>query len=107
MSNLAKIRRIFPRRVKIKLVLLLIGIIVGAQIETLALGVIQPFILILTDPSIVYTNSTINFVYTLFGFSSVTPFLALLGVAVAFVYIFRGLYIWFGCQKSRKKFSVV
>ena len=95
MSNLTKIRKIFPRRVKIKLVLLLVGIIVGAQIETLALGVIQPFILILTDPSIVYTNSTINFVYTLFGFSSVTPFLALLGVAVAFVYIFRGLYIYF------------
>ena len=95
MSKLTKLRHIFPRNVKIKFAFLLVGIIVGAQIETLTLSIIQPFILILTDPSIIYTNRTISFVYNLFGFDGIVPFLAFLAVIVALVYAFRGLYVYF------------
>ena len=95
MSRLMKSRHIFSRYVKIKLVLLLIGIIIGAQVETMTLAVVQPFVLILTDNSVVYENIYISFVYNLFGFVGITGFLALLSCGIAGVYAFRGLYVYF------------
>jgi len=95
MTRLFKFRSILPRYVKIKLALLLVGIIVGAQIETLTLAVVQPFVLVLTDSSIVYENQYLNFVYRLFGFSEITRFLALMSGGIATVYALRGLYVYF------------
>ena len=95
MSKFTKLRYIFPRGIKIKLILLLVAIIAGAQIETLTLSVIQPFIWILTDHDIVYTNRLVGFVYRLFGFGDITHFLAFLAVVIAVVYAFRGLYFYF------------
>ena len=95
MTRLTKVRHILPRNAKIKLVLLIVGAIIGAQVETLTLAAIQPFILILTDPSIIYSNRTINFIYTALMFDSTTVFLAFLAVVIALVYAFRGLYVYF------------
>ena len=95
MSRVLKVRHILPRAVKIKLIFILIGILAGAQIETLTLAAVQPFVLILTDNSIVYTNSLLNFVYNLFGFNETTGFLALIAVGIAVIYAFRGLYVYF------------
>lgn len=95
MTLLNKARCIFPRNVKIKFIFLLVGIILGAQIETMTLSVIQPFILILTDSSIIYTNKLLNFVYSFLRFTDVRPFFALLAVAVAAVYAFRGFYVYY------------
>jgi len=101
-SKLYKFRRIFTRGQKIKMFILLVGIIVGAQIETLTLAAVQPFVLILTDNTIVYTNSLLNFFYRFFGFGNIESFLALLAVGIALVYTFRGLYVYFfGKLKNR------
>ena len=67
----------------------------GAQIETLTLGVIQPFVMVLTDPSIIYTNRLLNTVYSMLRFRDVSHFLAFLAVAIAIVYAARGLYVYF------------
>ena len=106
LSKLTKLRHILPRRVKIKLVLLLIGIIVGAQIETLTIMAIQPFIFILTDPELVYTNQLINFVYRLLGFNDFVSFLAFLAVVIAIIYAFRGLYLYY-FSKIQNKFIAI
>ena len=93
MNRLTKLRHILPRSTKIKLVLLQIGIIIGGLIETLTISIIQPFIFIMTDPEIVYTNRFINAVYSFFGFGDVVRFLAFLAVVIAGVYAFRGFYV--------------
>ena len=95
MSKLTKVRHIMPRGVKIKLIFLLLGIIAGAQIETLTLSLIQPFIWILTDPGVVYTNNLLNFAYRLFGFTGISGFMALLAIVIAIAYAVRGLYFYF------------
>jgi len=95
MTLFTKARHIFPRNVKIKFIFLLVGIIVGAQIETLTLSVIQPFIMIITDPSIVYNNRILFFLYHSLGFRGYEPFLASLAVMIALVYTFRGFYVYF------------
>jgi ABC-type multidrug transport system fused ATPase/permease subunit len=95
MSIITKLRHIFTRKVKIQLIFLTAGIIIGAQIETLTLSLIQPFIMILTDPDVIYSNRILYFVYSLFGFGSFTPFLAFLAAVIAAVYVIRGFYVYF------------
>jgi len=94
-SRLYKLRSIFPRAVKIKLILLFLGIILGAQIETLTIAAVQPFILVLTDNTIVYENALINFIYRTLGFGRITGFLAFLSCGIAAIYAFRGLWVYF------------
>ena len=97
-----KFRCIIPRSVKIKLAIMFIGIIVGAQIETLTLAAVQPFVLVLTDSTVIYTNSSLNFMYNLVPFGGATGFLAFLSGSIAAIYAFRGLYVFFFTKiKSR------
>jgi len=91
---LNKLRCIFNRDTKIKLVVLVIAIIIGALLETLALSLISPFISILLDPSMIDSNRFVEFAYDLLGFSSTGAFLALLTFLLAGVYIFRGVYLY-------------
>jgi len=95
MSKTLKIRHILPRNVKIKIVLLFFGVLLGAQVEMLTIATIQPFIMLLTDPSAIYTNNLLNFAYTTFGFTGITPFFAFLAFMIAAVYAVRGLYVYF------------
>ena len=94
MQILYKLRCVFDRETKIKLVILLIAIIIGAMLETLALSLISPFISILLDESMIETNRYVSFAYDLLGFSSTGTFLALLTFLLAGVYIFRGIYLY-------------
>jgi len=77
------------------MIILLVGIIIGAQIETLTLAVVQPFVLVLTDSTVVYDNSYLSFVYRFLGFGNITQFLAFMACGIAVVYTLRGLYIYF------------
>jgi len=89
------LRHIFPRAVKIKLLLMFIGVIAGALIETMTLSIIQPLIMVLSDPSVIYTNDLLSTVYAFFNLNEVAHFLAIMAVVVAVVYAFRGLYVYF------------
>lgn len=94
MQTLQKLRRILNRNTKIKFTILVIAIIIGAMLETLALSIISPFISIILDPSIIQRNIYIKAVYSFLGFQSATSFLALLSFLLAAVYIFRGIYLY-------------
>ena len=90
-----KLRRIFDKGTKIRLIILLLGIIVGAVLEVLALALIAPLITILFDSSAVYDSAITIWVYNYFGFSRVELFLAFLTFTLAGVYIVRGVYLYF------------
>jgi len=94
MATLRKLRRIFDRKAKIKLVILLIGIIIGAFLDMFALSLISPFISVLLDNTVVYSNPYISLVYNLLNFRSVESFLSFLVFCLASVYIFRGVYLY-------------
>ena len=94
-SVITKLRHIFPRTVKVKLIVLVVSIIIGALIETWTLSLIQPFTMILADPSVIYSNEMLYRIYNILGFGSVTVFLASIAVAVAALYTFRGIYVYF------------
>ena len=94
MQILYKLRCVFDRDTKIKLIILLFAIIIGALLETLALSLISPFISVLLDETMIETNRYIRFAYELLGFSSTSAFLALLTFMLAGLYIFRGAYLY-------------
>ena len=94
MQILSRLRHIFNRDTKVKLVVILVAIIIGALIETLALSLISPFISILLDNSIIETNRYVKYAYDMFRIASVNAFLALLTFLLAGVYVFRGVYLY-------------
>lgn len=94
MSIIYKIRCIFSRKVKIRLLILLIAIIVGALLEIAALSVISPFISVLLNPSAIEAGGTLNFIFDLLGFKSRTAFMAFMAFVLAGIYIFRGFYLF-------------
>jgi len=94
MSTLKKIRYIFNRKVKIRLIILLAAIIVGALLEIAALFVISPFISVLLNPSAIDGGGTLNHIFDLFGFKSHNAFLAFMAFVLAGIYICRGFYMF-------------
>ncbi|MDR0570943.1 MAG: ABC transporter ATP-binding protein/permease [Clostridiales Family XIII bacterium] len=89
-----KIRFIFNRKVKIRLVVLLAAIIVGAALETAALSLISPFIAILMDGSAINSNQAVAFAYNLLGFKSASGFLAFLSFSLAALYLGKAVYMF-------------
>ena len=94
MTFFRKLNGIFNKKTKIKIAILIFGIITGAIIETGALAIIGPFISVAMDSSIVETNEILRYVYNLLGFESTDAFLAFLAFLLAFVYVFKGVYIF-------------
>ena len=94
MQLFTKLRHVFDRDTKIKLLLLLIAIIIGAMLETLALSLISPFISILLNNTIIETNRYLSFVNDLLGFTSTAGFLGFLTFMLAAVYVFRAVYVY-------------
>ena len=94
MHTLTKIRHIFNRHVKVRLIILLVAIIAGALIEIAALSVISPFISVLLDSSSIDGGGTLNFIYDLLGFGSHNAFLAFMAFVLAGIYFFRGFYMF-------------
>ena len=94
MHIIQKLRRIFNRDTKIKLIILLAAIVIGALLETFALSILAPFMNILMDHNAIQTNRHVKLAYDFLGFSSISSFLALMIFFLAAVYIFRGIYLY-------------
>lgn len=102
MNVITKIRRIFNRQTKIKLIILLVAIIAGAILETAALSVISPFVSVILDKSVIQSNSILRFIFNFFGFKSDFMFLAFLAFSIAFIYIVRGVYMFILAKVQHK-----
>ena len=92
MIVIGKVRGIFDRSTKIRLLFLLTAIIAGGLLETMTLALVVPFVSVLTDSSIIYTNEYLVWVNNFFGFSTVGSFLAMLAFLLAAVFVLRNIY---------------
>lgn len=94
MFLLRKLNRIFDRETKVKLLVLLVLITFGGFLEFVVLSLISPFISVLLDNTIIYTSPQLNWVFEFLGIRSIPAFLAIIAIAIAAVYVFRGIYIY-------------
>ena len=77
-----KILVLLTKREKQKLVFVLIGMIIAGLFEVLGVGSILPFVSVISNPEIIQTNEYLSLAYNIFGFSSGSTFIFILGIGV-------------------------
>jgi ABC-type multidrug transport system fused ATPase/permease subunit len=77
-----KLNEICTSQQKRKAALLLICMLVSAAMEMIGIASVLPFMMILSDPTIIEENQHLNLLYSAFGFSSQHSFLVFLGSLV-------------------------
>jgi ATP-binding cassette subfamily C protein len=73
-------------------------------LEILSIGMILPFIALLSRPQLVETNSIARHVYEKLGFSSPNELLLLFGVTLLFLVVFKNVYLFF-VTRAQYRFS--
>lgn len=68
-------------------------IIIAALFETLGIGLIIPFVEIVTKPSIIKEHETLHFLYEFLRFPSTTAFVIFSAVMLLFVFVLKNAYL--------------
>lgn len=88
---LRKILSLFTYGEKLQLSLLLLGIVLRSVIEVAGVASIMPFIAVVANQEIIYTNKYLSMIYRIFDFQSPRAFLIFLGVLVFCIIIVNNL----------------
>jgi len=88
-----KIKYILDRQQKIKLVVMLIVILIGALFELLGVSAIMPLISVATNPESVNEKWYLALVQNIFGFYEAKQLIVFLALALVLVYIAKNVYI--------------
>ena len=61
--------------------------------ELMGVTVFLPFVDIIMDPTVIETNETLAFFYSLFKFGEIKQFIVFLAIMIALVYIVKAIYL--------------
>jgi ABC-type multidrug transport system fused ATPase/permease subunit len=92
-KTLRKLRLIFDRATKVRLLILMLAIIAAGLLDMLALGLIAPIVQLVLDPQSLYNRGFVYSVFNFLGFESSRVFLATLAFTLVGVYVFRAVYL--------------
>ena len=86
--------------------LLMLGLLIFANtmLEIVSIGMILPFIALLSRPQLVKTNAIARHVYEAFGFSKPNDLLLLFGVTLLLLVLFKNTYLFF-VTRAQYRFS--
>ena len=101
---IAKLRYIFSHTEKLKLIWILFLLVVGSFMELVGVSVFLPFVQIMMDQEVIYTNEWLNYFYVLFGFRTLESYLAAIALLICAVYLIKNVYLTF-MQNEILKFS--
>jgi len=90
-----KLLMLFNNKEKKKLLILFFMMIISAMFETIGIGLIVPFVGIVTNPTIIKEQAILKYLYNLIGFKSTTSFLIFSVFVLLFIYIIKNSYILF------------
>ncbi|MCG5495338.1 ABC transporter ATP-binding protein [Ectothiorhodospira variabilis] len=82
-----KTGRLIDRRDRSKVIILMVLMIFTAFMQTAGVASVMPFLAVLSEPEMVYTNSTLHWLFEWLGFESTSNFLYFLGVAAFVVFL--------------------
>lgn len=86
-----KLNFIFDRQEKVKLVLLLFGILLTTVLELMGVVAIMPFVNVVMDPTVIERKVYLKWLYDFLHLRSTNGFIAALGVILIIVYIVKNL----------------
>lgn len=92
-SMIKKLLRIFSAREKVRAVLLLGLMVIGAALETLGIGLIFPFITLLSNPDLLVAQPMFADAKETFGITSHKDLLFLSGLALLALYLLKNIYL--------------
>ena len=90
-----KINYVLDRGQKIRLLILLAAIIVGALFETLGVSAVLPLITVVTNPDVLNEDNNYSKLAKLLNIGDVRTFILLMAIALIIVYIVKNIYILF------------
>ncbi len=97
-ETIKKLFRILTPAERLKLYVLFVLMTLTAFIEAAGVASIMPFLSVITDPGVIYRNSFLRFLYTLFNFTTPNSFLIFIGLAVLLILIagniLKSLTLW-------------
>jgi ABC-type multidrug transport system fused ATPase/permease subunit len=93
--TIKKLLMLFNKKEKKKLLLLFFMMIISALFETLGIGMIVPFVGIVTNPTIIKENRILAYIYELFKFQSTTAFIIFTVVILLMIFVLKNSYILF------------
>lgn len=80
--NIKTIFLLFSKKEERQLIFVFTAILIMGFVELLGIGSLGPFITIITNPSIIYSNKILNNIYLFFNFPSENAFIMIFGIAV-------------------------
>ena len=93
MDTLKKLKYIFDKNQKIKIIFLSFMIVIGAILELLGITAILPFINVAMDPDSVFKNKELSYFYNLLHMKSPNTFLAIMAFLLILIYLIKNLYL--------------
>lgn len=91
----AKVNFILDKKQKVKLLMLLVVIFIGAFIELLGVSLILPLINVVMDPETIENTWYLRYVNDLFAFKEVKEMILFLALLLIAVYILKNIYLTF------------
>lgn len=92
-NMLKKLNYIFNGKDKLKMLLILLGVILGSFLELMGVAIFSPFVNILMDAEMIQKNHYLNWIYETFHFNTVNSFFAALTGLIIFVYLFKNIFL--------------
>jgi ATP-binding cassette, subfamily B, bacterial PglK len=92
-DSIHKLQRFFNKKEKQKLLLIFFMMIIAAIFETVGIGMIVPFVGIVTNPNVIQDQATLSYIYNLLNFSSTSAFMVFAVVTLLSIFVFKNLYL--------------
>ncbi len=92
-ENLIKVLSLFNKKEKRKLIILFFMMILAALFETIGIGLIVPFVGIVTNPSMIEEQPVLSNLYNFFNFNSTSTFIIFAVIILLTIYVFKNLYL--------------
>lgn len=92
-DSVRKLAMLFDKREKKKLFIIFLMMILAAIFETMSIGIIIPFVGILTNPDMIQEQPILSYVYDLFNFDSTTAFIVFAVGILILVFVLKNLYL--------------
>src|SRR5690625_1287940 len=92
-KTIKKLLQLFNKREKKKFIVLFLMMIVAAIFETVGIGMIVPFVGIVTNPNMIQEQAVLSYIYKLFNFQSTTAFVIFSVICLLTVFVLKNLYL--------------
>src|SRR5690625_7777967 len=91
--TIKKLLQLFNSQEKKKFLILFFMMIVAALFETIGIGMIVPFVGIVTNPNIIQEQAILKYLFELFDFESTRAFIIFSVVMLLSVFVLKNLYL--------------